>query len=133
MSGLPMPQADGDRPVPLFRNVGQFVECWLAPTLAGKLTNSGGSGGRVWCPQWWRHPEVAVRLTALWQAWEAARTTGSTDAMSSWWIHHADPHLRVLCDGDTGPMYRCGSARHHDLPAFPTTPIPPDWFDDLTA
>lgn len=118
-----------EAPQPHFRSVTGFVEQWLLPTLTGKLTSSGGSGGRVWCPEWWRHPQVAVRLTALWRAWEAARASGSADAMSSWWLHHADPHLRALCDGDAGPMYRCGS-RHHDLESYPSTPVPSGWFDE---
>ncbi|NKU56517.1 DUF4913 domain-containing protein [Rhodococcus hoagii] len=25
-------------------------------------------------------------------------------AMSNWWIRHCDPHLRVLLDGQDGPM-----------------------------
>ncbi|RJO77646.1 DUF4913 domain-containing protein [Nocardia panacis] len=116
-------------PKPHFRSVGAFVERWLLPTLAGKRAAAGGGSGRVWCPEWWRHPQVAVRLTALWLTWEAARASGTADAMSTWWLHHADPHLRVLCDADNGPMYRC-TTRHHDLPPYPSEPVPPGWFDD---
>lgn len=120
--------AGGEAQTPYFRNVGDFVDHWLLPTLTGKLAAAGGSGSRVWCAQWWRHLPVAIRLTALWRSWEAARASGAPDAMSPWWLHHADPHLRMLCDGDNGPMYRCGS-RHHDLPPYPSTPVPPGWFD----
>lgn len=112
----------------LYASVDEWVRYWLAPTLAGKLATTSGAGGRVWCAEWWQHPQVAVRLYALWQAWEAARLSASPDAMSVWWLHHADPHLRVLCDGTSGPMHRCTPTRHHDLRPYSVAPAPAGWF-----
>ncbi|MBJ8342894.1 DUF4913 domain-containing protein [Antrihabitans sp. YC3-6] len=111
----------------VFADVGEFVEHWLAPVLAGKLL--GGGRGRTWCRQWWRHREVSVRLHALWRGWEGARRSEEPLAMSSWWVQHTDPHLRALCDGEAGPMWRCTPEAHVDIPAYPTIPVPAGWFD----
>ena len=52
-----------------------------------------------------------IRLHALWRAWEAAVDDGGA-AVSLWWTHGLDPHLRVLLDGTAGPLYRCSTAGH---------------------
>ena len=101
----------------------EFVELWLAPTIARRLT---GSKGLNWCPQWWRHREVSIRLYVLWRAWETARTQDDS-AMANWWVNHADPHLRVILDGESGPMYRC-LTHHQNATALFVTPVPDDWF-----
>ena len=62
-------------------------------------------------PRWWAYPEVVAHQTALHQAREEARVSYSTSAMSSWWSQHLEPHLRVILDGDTGPMANAKSDR----------------------
>ncbi len=109
-----------------YGDVGEFVTQWLAPVLAAKLTGEGR--GKTWCAQWWRHREAGVRLHALWRGWEAARRSDDDTAMSAWWVYHADAHLRALCDGENGPMWRCTPTEHRQVAAFPTVPVPAGWF-----
>lgn len=108
-----------------YRGVEEWVEQWFAPCVAVRLTGDGR--GLTWCARWWAHDAVAVRLHALWMAWEAARRDSDTAAMSSWWTRHADPHLRVILDGETGPMWQCSPTQHHPVPALPTLPTPTGW------
>ncbi|MFB9703069.1 DUF4913 domain-containing protein [Rhodococcus aetherivorans] len=78
-----------------------------------------------WNPRRWAYPEVVARLTALHHAWEEARVSDSGSAMSSWWMQHLEPHLRVILDGDTGPMANATSDRSlMGLPAMPDEPVP---------
>ena len=103
----------------------EWVEVWLAPSIARKLPGHGK--GATWCAQWWRHREAAVRLHALWRAWEAAADDGGA-ALSLWWTHGLDPHLRVLTDGVAGPLYRCGTATHQPAAQLATSPVAAGWF-----
>lgn len=66
----------------------------------------------LWCDDWMRHPEVASRLWALWQAWEVANYEGGA-AMSSWWLMHFDGHMAVI-GAARGPFARCQSSGHTD-------------------
>ncbi|HEY5841026.1 MAG TPA: DUF4913 domain-containing protein [Mycobacterium sp.] len=116
---------DSDTPADEFDALPVFVDAWLAPTIARRLGDRGQ--GSTWCPQWWRHRETSMRLSAAWRAWETARVDGG-NAMSSWWVHHLDPHLRVVMDAEHGPMYRCSPARHQHMPPLPVTPVPDGWF-----
>ncbi len=109
-----------------YRGVEEWVEQWFAPCVAVRLTGDGR--GLTWCAQWWAHDAVAVRLHALWMAWEAARSDSDTAAMSGWWTRHADPHLRNILDGETGPLWQCSPTHHHPLAALPTLPTPAGWF-----
>ena len=107
-----------------FASAEDWVRQWLAPTIARKLDGAGK--GLTWCPMWWRHREVAMRLYALWRAWEASRT-GDDRAMASWWVHHCDPQLRVILDGESGPMYRCASGHVPPQPLL-VMPLPEVFF-----
>lgn len=107
-----------------FPDVEEWVRRWLAPALAPQLTGDGR--GLVFCPQWWAHKPVTIRLHALWTAWEQARRT---QTLSTWWVSHADPHLRVLCDGENGPMRYCASDRHIPTPSLAVIAAPAEWLD----
>ena len=111
----------------VFGDFATWVHQWLAPSLSMHITGDGR--GRVFCPQWWDHDAVTVRLAALWEAWEKAVVDKTT---STWWVQHADPHLRALCDGETGPMRRC--SEHHHVPTRTVTvlPVPTGWLDKTT-
>lgn len=115
-----------EEPVDLYDDVGQWVQDWFAPNLGGKLTGDGR--GVAWCPQWWRHRGVAVRLHALWQGWEVARRDPDPAAMSGWWVLHADAHLRAITSGETGPMGRCTTEQHRPTIPWPTVTAPAGWF-----
>lgn len=108
---------------PKFKNVIEFVEGYFLPVIRRRISDN--DGGLSWDPRWWAYPEVVARLTALHQAWEEARVSDSASAMSSWWIQHLEPHLRVILDGDTGPMANAKSDRSFlGWPAMPSDPVP---------
>ena len=114
-----------DNPVlPRFTDTEDWVSRWLAPALAFKLTGDGR--GLVFCERWWAHRPVAVRFNALWEAWEQARRAGT---MSTWWISHADPTLRAVCDGETGPMRHCDNGHHHPTAIITVVRAPEGWAD----
>lgn len=90
---------------PAFGSVDEFVAGYLSVAINRKISPKPGSG-LCWDSRWWRHSEVVARLTALWWAFEGARLRSSEDraAMSGWWVDHCEPHLKVLLDGESGPM-----------------------------
>lgn len=114
------PAAD-EQPTALFPNFETWVVEWLIATIHRPLR-----GGVMWCPQWWRHEEAAVRLDALWRAWEMARIEGGS-AMSYWWDMHFDAHWAAL-SSDQGPFAACKDQVHSDkLTALPTAAPPEGW------
>ncbi|NCL75752.1 DUF4913 domain-containing protein [Rhodococcus sp. YH1] len=115
---------------PKFKNVIEFVEGFFVPVIRRRISDN--DGGLSWDPRWWAYPEVVARLTALHQAWEEARASDSMSAMSSWWIQHLEPHLRVILDGDTGPMANAKADRSFiGWPAMPSDPVPAEVLDAI--
>lgn len=88
----------------------------------------GEGRGLTWCAQWWAHAPVAVRLHALWQAWETARHHKDPGAMAGWWVRLAEPMLRVICSGETGPMRLCSVREHYPVESLRVVPAPVGWF-----
>jgi len=85
-----------------------------------------------WSSEWWRSAEAISRLTAIWRAWEHLRQDPALGA-STWWLNHADPHMRVLLDPD-GPFARSTEEStvssplpHVDPPAGFFLPEPSIW------
>ncbi|MDO1481791.1 DUF4913 domain-containing protein [Rhodococcus ruber] len=116
----PKPQQEKE---PKYTNVVEFVHGFFLPVIRRRISDN--DGGLSWDARWWAYPEVVARLTALHQAWEEARASDSMSAMSSWWIQHLEPHLRVILDGDTGPMANAKSDRSFmGWPALPADPVP---------
>jgi len=76
-----------------------------------------GRGQRpVWCPEWWRHPEVVDRLQAVWSAHIAAEAEieeGNPAAMSDWWLRHWDPQRTIIFDHEHGPFRSCNLQKGH--------------------
>ncbi|EME65045.1 hypothetical protein G352_10927 [Rhodococcus ruber BKS 20-38] len=113
-----------------FKNVVEFVEGYFVPVIRRRISDN--DGGLSWDPRWWAYPEVVARLTALHQAWEEARTSDSMSAMSAWWVQHLEPHLRVILDGDTGPMANAKSNRSFiGWPTMPSDPVPSSVIDKI--
>ncbi|CAH0300073.1 DUF4913 domain-containing protein [Rhodococcoides fascians] len=117
-----------------FSSFDAWFETWLSAIVARKLSSSAGKN-RVFCPRWFEHPEVVVRLHALWTAWEAASAAEDGAAMSAWWVHHADPQLRTMLDAEHGPMYLCSRDSHQKTPPIRLNlaQSPAGWFDELTG
>ena len=105
-----------DGPAAAFLDAVEWFEGWLAPIVRRPL-----KAGTYWCGQWQEHAEVVERVTALWEAWEAARAEGG-NAMSYWWTVHFDAHWTALADSATGPFSACARRGQHssDLHALPS-------------
>jgi len=88
-----------------FVDVEDFVAHYLSPTVIRKM-----SGGVVWCPRWWAHPEAANRLWAMWRGYESARLQEG-GSLSRWWVNQVDPHLEILLS-DRGPFSECRKGQH---------------------
>lgn len=112
--------------VPFFSGVEAFVEGFVLPNW-----RHGSGAGVRWCRQWWKHPEAVGRLEALWEAFEAMRLQPAP-AISSWWLHHFDPHLRALTAGD-GVFAGCTATEresvHSPRPDWPAMPPIPGLFE----
>lgn len=110
---------------PLYANVVEFVEEFFTQVIRRRMGQGGGEGGLAWDPRWALYPEVAGRLKALWFAFEEARASDKASAMSNWWIHHLEPHLRVILDGETGPMAHAKpNGEFTGWPALPYNGVP---------
>jgi len=107
------PGANGHEPVVecYYRSLGEFAT-WL---LAVYRRSTRGPT-RVFCPQWWKHPEAVARIDGLWRAFEALRQDPGT-GMSVFWRDHVDHHMSVLLDAD-GPFKGCHDG-HSDHPLGP--------------
>lgn len=115
---------------PKFANVVEFVQGYFLPVIRRRISDT--DGGLSWDSRWWAYPEVVARLTALHYAWEEARASDSASAMSSWWIQHLEPHLRVILDGDTGPMANAkADGSFMGWPAMPADPVPSNVLDKI--
>ncbi|MEV0335524.1 DUF4913 domain-containing protein [Nocardia sp. NPDC050717] len=91
-----------------YATVFDFVTDYLSRVYSRQVTDISDT---VWCPEWWRHPEAAVRLHALWQAWEHFRLEGGP-GISVWFLDHADPHMAKLFDS-RGPFKYCSVRNGH--------------------
>ena len=89
--------------------------------------------GLAWCSEWYRHAEALSRLDAIWRAWEHLRLDPAT-GMSNWWLHHVDPHMRVLMDPVAGPFTQCTNGVHNENPPpLPVQEPPAGLFFDQRA
>jgi hypothetical protein len=89
-----------DAPQCYYQSLGEFAG-WL---LAVYRRSTRGQA-RVFCPQWWKHPEAVVRMDSLWRAFEQLRQDPGT-GLSVFWRDHVDHHMTVLLDAD-GPFKGC--------------------------
>ncbi|NKZ73502.1 DUF4913 domain-containing protein [Rhodococcus hoagii] len=113
---------------PQFANVFEWFDGFFRPVIRRKIGDSDSS--LSWDARWWAYPEVVARLTALHYSWEEARASDSMSAMSLWWIQHLEPHLRVILDGDTGPMANAKESRDWmGWPVLPVDDVPADVFN----
>ncbi|UTT51262.1 DUF4913 domain-containing protein (plasmid) [Rhodococcus gordoniae] len=127
VGSTPEPQ---EKKEPKYANVIAWVNGFFLPVIRRRISDN--DGGLSWDARWWAYPEVVARLTALHQAWEEARASDSMSAMSSWWIQHLEPHLKVILDGDTGPMANAKADRSFmGWPALPADPVPSNVLDKI--
>jgi Domain of unknown function (DUF4913) len=98
----------------VYSDLDSWVREMLAPVVRRRL-----GGHLTWCPEWYKHTEATMRLTALWEEWERARDEGTT---SHWWLDHCDPHMAVLMSRDNGPFMSCTEKEHRPLGPLPLAP-----------
>jgi hypothetical protein len=91
------------------------LQSWVHEMLAQVVRRRLG-GHLTWCPEWYRHAEATMRLTAMWDEWERAVEEGT---MSNWWLCHCDPHMAVLMSRDNGPFMACTEKEHRPLGPLP--------------
>ena len=84
---------------------------FFAELLAQSYVREVNEGAAfAWCPEWYKHPEALIRMEAIWRAWEHLRMEPAL-GISTWWLNHADPHMRVLMDKE-GPFKKCAYDGH---------------------
>lgn len=91
----------------VYSNAVEFFVDLLAPSYVREV-NEGAQ--LVWCPEWYKHPEALIRMETIWRAWEHLRMEPAL-GLSTWWLNHADPHMRVLMDKE-GPFKKCAYDGH---------------------
>lgn len=116
-SAAPEPAPENEKIEPRYRNADEFVEHFLRNAVERRVNTANNSSLR-WDPRWRRHPEVVLRLDALWKAFEGAVASTDPGAMSKWWIYDFDPHMRVILEGESGPM-----SNEHDQDIHPPLPM----------
>ncbi|MCF0092700.1 DUF4913 domain-containing protein [Micromonospora sp. MH99] len=120
------PQAVDEVPEPAFRNLDDFMRLYLAEVVERRVL-SGPKSGIYWCDRWWAHPEAISRFYAMWREWEKARID---DTMSTWWLHHLDPHLMTMTT-EYGPFAKCEPGRHTEPKTLPAVAAPRSVLDQL--
>lgn len=94
-----------------YQSLGEF-----AGWLLNVYRRSTRGQARVFCPEWWKHPEAVARMDALWRAFEQLRQDPGI-GMSVFWRDHVDHHMSVLLDAD-GPFKGCEDG-HSEHPLGP--------------
>lgn len=116
---------------PYYGSVDEFVREFITPTFRRRINGRGTSGGAGrWDPEWWRHPEAVVRLTAMWTAFEEMRMDPGTGT-SRWLLEHCDPHMRILLSS-TGPFGKSEATSNQGEP-LPYSAPPEGVFPDLRS
>ncbi|WP_280427882.1 DUF4913 domain-containing protein [Nocardia brasiliensis] len=90
-----------------YQSLGDFLQFFLASAYRRQVTDKHDI---AWCPEPWLHQEGYERLEGLWLSREAALASEDLEALTNWWLLHADPTMCVLLDHD-GPFKYC-SVRH---------------------
>jgi Domain of unknown function (DUF4913) len=110
-NGHGTPEGAEPEPECYYGSLGEFAT-WLLDVYR----RSTRGHARVFCPEWWKHPEAVARMDALWRAFEQLRQDPGT-GMSVFWRDHTDHHMSVLLDAD-GPFKGCEES-HSDHPLGP--------------
>jgi hypothetical protein len=116
------PAHEDDTPQPVYASVQDWVDGHFLPVYRRPV------GGEFrWCAQWWRHAEAIIRLTALWQSWEAMRLQPGTGT-ANWLRDHLDHQLPVLA-GRAGPFAQCSPEEHIEPRIALSAQPPPGWWE----
>ncbi|KZM70433.1 DUF4913 domain-containing protein [Nocardia terpenica] len=122
------PKPGEETPKRRFGHYSQFVTDWLLPVTAVRISGHQREGQYTWCRRWWDHHGVCIRFATVHAVFEAALQADDLTAMSTLFVAHIDPHMRVILDAARGPLHRCTPDRHIPLPGLPTSTVAPNWF-----
>jgi len=86
------------------------VEDWVIGFMQDTLERRA-SNIRRWCPQWYDHPEVALRFRLLYESYHQILGRFNALSYSTWLLEHLDPHLDLIFSED-GPFASCSPDRH---------------------
>ncbi|NUU21319.1 MAG: DUF4913 domain-containing protein [Streptomycetaceae bacterium] len=103
--------SDAETPEP--RRVFASLDAFVSEYLTRVFQIDPSRNVHAWCPDWWRHPEAVVRLSAMWEAFEYARGRDSSSGVSQWHLDSAPLHLSALRDPKRGPFSRCSPVDGH--------------------
>lgn len=113
--GLATEVAEDDHPHDLaYDTLDVFVEQFVCVVF--EEAETPGSGSKTWCGDWSKHPGVVFGLTALWQAFEAARLAqveeGGGAHLIAWHENYFRPYM-MWVTGSQGPFRLCQTG-HRD-------------------
>lgn len=114
---------DQDAVVLRFASLPLFVEGYVLPNWRHKRPKEIN-----WCRSWWLHSEAIVRLTVLWEAFEAMRLE-PPPSLSVLWRDHIDVHMAALTS-DSGTFAQCDpvAGTHRPQPMWPAAAAPAGLF-----
>lgn len=93
---------DDTPPEPMYPDHYTFMAEFLGSIISRTLSTTSGQGLR-WDPDWWRYPEVEVRVEMMWRTFEVARADKDPNVLDAWMRQVVDHHLGVIF-APTGPM-----------------------------
>ncbi|MGQ4618995.1 DUF4913 domain-containing protein [Nocardia sp. R7R-8] len=117
---------------PSYRHFTEFAEKWLWPFISVRLAEANRENTSTWCPRWWAHRPVAVRIAHLHAAFEAQKRARTGNGFSAFVLSHVDAHFKVILDAANGPLHRCTRTTHIATPSLPFDPVPVRYFKPAT-
>src|SRR5699024_8986252 len=63
-------EEEGEELGPRYSDCYEFFEEFLRNAIERRVNHEGAGRGLRWDPDWRRHPEIVLRMQALWEAWE---------------------------------------------------------------
>ncbi|MFI9410075.1 DUF4913 domain-containing protein [Nocardia gamkensis] len=113
---------------PSYQHFTEFTEKWLWPFISVRLAEANRENTYTWCPRWWAHRAVAVRIAHLHAAFEAQKRARTGNGFSAFVLSHVDAHFKVILDAANGPLHRCTRTTHIATPSLPFEPVPTRYF-----
>lgn len=93
------------------------LESWVTGYYCVVFARRPSSVNR-WCPRWYEHLEVAVRMEALWRTWEIARLRDEL-GIAEWLRAELDHHAPIIHAAD-GPFAGCVDGEHRSPTTYRT-------------
>ncbi|MFD4351545.1 DUF4913 domain-containing protein [Nocardia sp. NPDC058518] len=118
---------------PQFGHFTDFAHAWMLPTISVRLAQANRENTFTWCPRWWDHRPVAVRIAHVHTAFEAMRRAKAGSSLNTFLLSHLDQHVNFILDAANGPLHRCTRTHHQTTPSLPFDRVPYGWFGTPTT